>query len=162
MVRNWPCHAVSARRKFRNPGPAIETSAIESVGGSASTSACASARGLDLAGRAISIAMLQEKSPWLRSFGRSTTKSGTTRSVGSVPCARRLSMPWSIRRRTRARSWVFTGIGGVLNGPALYALHPAAGRQRHRRAVADDEVVEQADVDQGQGLLEAGGDGAVG
>src|SRR5690606_30978910 len=121
-------------------------------------------------GLASSIATLLEKSPWLRSFGRSTTNAGTARSAGNVPFARRLSMPWLTRSRTRSRttprsgawSWVFTGIGGLNDGPALYALDPAARGERHRRAIADHEVVEQADVDQGQGLLQARGHGAVG
>ena len=44
--------------------------------GSAATSACASARGLAARGLASSIAALLEKSPWLRSFGRSITNAG--------------------------------------------------------------------------------------
>src|SRR5690606_31048624 len=152
MVRNCCCHADPDRRKLRKPGPAISTVAIASLDGRASTSAWASARGFDFAGLASNIATLLEKSPWLRSLGRSTTKSGAARSAGRVPLARRLSMPWLTRSRTRSRatprsgawSWVFTGIGGCLDGPALYALDPAARRERYRRAVTDHEVVEQA------------------
>src|SRR5690606_22462431 len=166
MVRSCCCHADPDRRKLRKPGPAISTVAIASLDGRASTSACARARGFDFAGLASSIATLLEKSPWLRSLGRSTTKSGVARSAGRMPFARRWSMPWSTRSRTRSRtgawSWDFTGFGGVLNGRSLYALDPSSRGERHRRPVADHEVVEQADVDQGQGLLQARGRGAVG
>src|SRR5690606_14580007 len=167
-----PCQAVSDRRKLRKPGPAISTFASRSLGGRASTSACASARGLALAGLASSIAALLEKSPWPRSLGRSTTNSGVAMSAGRVPRSRRVSMPCSTSWRTRARRGVFTGLEPVAAGYGLYAstrrgfrrshkLHPAAGGEGDGRAVADDEVVEQADVDQRQGLLEARGDRAV-
>jgi hypothetical protein len=91
-------YAAGARWKLMKPGPAISTLLTSSLRGSASTSACASARGLLRAALASSIAALVAKSPWSRVFGRSTTKSGGRESAGRVPLARKASMPWLIRR----------------------------------------------------------------
>src|SRR5690606_7897526 len=152
-----------------NPGPAIPVPATSPLAGSASTSACASARGLVrappwLASLTSSIAALVEKSPWLRSRGRSITKSGTSASAGRVPASRRLWMAWT----TRPRRLVFTNVRGSRRARTLYprpragrggcpASDPAAHGQRHRRPVADDEVVQQSHVHQCQRLLELGG-----
>ena len=43
-----------------------------------------------------------------------------------------------------------------------YHSNPSPRSQRHRRPVADHEMVQQADLDQRQRLFQAGGDGAVG
>src|SRR5690606_4410993 len=149
---------MGARRKLRNPGPAISTAAMSPPVGIAADSACAIARGLLRAGFASSMAALLEKSPWARSLGRSITKSGVARSAGRVPCSRRAAMPCS----TRALSVDFTGVWTAACGRTLYAsprhpappahvppafpvqLDPAARRQRDRGPVADDEMVEQA------------------
>src|SRR5690606_3953470 len=168
--RSWPCQAPADSRKFRKPGPAISTAAMSPPVGIASASACAIARGLLRAGLASSNAALLEKSPCARSLGRSMTKSGVARSAGRMPWSRRVAMPCS----TRALSVDFTGIRSgnvrphiVREGPApaglrLNRLDPAPGGQRDRRAVADHEMIQQAHVDQAQGLLELGGNRAVG
>ena len=86
------------------PGPAISTAAMSSPAGSASTSACASARGLVRAGLASSIAALVEKSP-CAAILRALDHEVGRRQVGRhVPRSRRVSMPCWIR----ARRWVFT------------------------------------------------------
>src|SRR3546814_10076906 len=86
-------------------------------------------------------------------------------------------MPCSTRWRTRARRVVFTKGSDACKGRTIVreafagtrwagpptasrglrrvASDPAAGGERDRGAVADHEVVEQADVDQGEGLLQA-------
>src|SRR5690606_20016784 len=113
---------------------------------------------------------LRPKAPCARSVGGAVTKSGVARSARRRPGARRASMPCS----TRALSVDFAGSGGWNGGRTLYASRrprpaapapcsdPAAGGQRDRRAVAHHEVVEQAHVHQVQGLLQPGGDRAVG
>src|SRR5690606_29131319 len=154
-------------------GPAISTRATSSLAGSAATSACASARGLVRAVLAMSIAALVAKSPCSRVLGRSITKSGEGASAGIVPAARRASMPWF----TRAWRRIFTG-GRFFGLAALFTRSAARGgwpagdraagagprppprldhparSHRHRLAVADHEMVQQAHLHQGQGLLE--------
>jgi hypothetical protein len=74
------------------PGPAISTRATSAFAGNASTISCASARGLLRAGLASAIAMLVAKSPCSRVLVRSTAMVGMTRSAGSVPDARSVSV----------------------------------------------------------------------
>src|SRR6478736_5002518 len=140
------------------PGPAISTLAMPSDAGSAATKACASARGLVRAAFASVIATLVEKSPCERSFGRSTTKAGTSTSAGSVPAVRRAAIPWS----TKARREVFTtGAEAGNDGPEVRrpdslrdASHQPPCGHRQGRTVGDDEMVEQAHVHQVQRLFQ--------
>lgn len=156
------------------PGPAISTLATSSLAGNAATSAWASARGLLRAGLASSIAALVAKSPCSRVLGRSTTKSGGRVSAGRVPLARKASMPWPISARSWAFTWDLLGtkppilpdraprVRQTVQVTAALSFQPAALGQRHRAAVADHEVVEQADLHQIQCLQQTFGDRAVG
>ncbi len=173
------------------PGPAISTRATSSLAGRAASNACAMARGLLRAALASSIAALVAKSP-ARGFSGARPRSPAAkcrrarcRWRARLRCldqsGRGVGVSRRILRRTR-KAAILTD-RAVRNAAAVQLRSPEARPARapyadravaegfqsqpseaagHRRAVADDEMVEQANVDHPQCLLHLFGQAAVG
>ncbi len=96
------------------PGPAISTFATSSLGGSASTMAWATSRGLRRALFASCIAALVAKSPWVASRVRSTAGAAASAGRSSAGSAARAS-----RTRFSIKYFKVLPSGGVRRGRSV-------------------------------------------